>query len=560
MIKKLSICLFLLTSVHLFGQEKNVLKMDVPVNALGENQNFQVISFEPLADDKYSILYMQELPASVVGDREFRAPTTAGAYTDTLKSGFTGFVNHSNKVIILVRQILNNTGEAVTDSWVIAVRELQSDMPYTMYFPPSFVHPVIKDAIPVTYSLKNLDRITGLSEREFGALVSVGKQKYGFYQYPASASTSRESTLGENLQALKSGFKELKAVMGKGKIALPKEEKVLFRREIVDNVRLAATKIDKKDSVEIKLYISMSSDSEYELVKSQTYFGSTNPLFATALVYDVSLNVAGAYGWVLLKFKDAGGASKAHFLALGIDNNAEPHFWSIDAGKNSLNSFMPVFSYYNDDGINVVSRNQEKIFKPYYQYHLLKADDSAVKFYPATDTETGSEKSEFVYTEQEKKATSSSTTQSSSNTSKTDVPSGIFEWKNHKFLFTTSKVSESTGTTVNTHYGNLSVIHINRENKITENYDIQENKSNEIVYPLLLGQYSDKAYFLVNYPNKFKLVVSEDKVETETLENSVYRLVYLPDKQYVAINQYGTMLLTKSIVGNKYTLEFYPVN
>ena len=97
-------------------------------------------------------------------------------------------------------------------------------------------------------------------------------------------------------------------------------------------------------------------------------------------------------------------------------------------------------------------------------------------------------------------------------------------------------------------------------NKIKHNYEIQENRSSEMVYPILLGKYSDKAYFLINYPNKFNLVVSENKIEAETLENSIYRLVSLPNKDVVSTSQSGSMLLAKTIVGNKYILWFFPVN
>ena len=61
-------------------------------------------------------------------------------------------------------------------------------------------------------------------------------------------------------------------------------------------------------------------------------------------------------------------------VVMGIDQVGEPHFWDINSGKNGLNSFTPTFSYIGDEGIYVVSQNRDKIFKPFYQHHLLRLD------------------------------------------------------------------------------------------------------------------------------------------------------------------------------------------
>ena len=550
--KKLALYYLLFLSVNAFCQE-GAYKMDVPAIALGEKQNYQVLSFEALANDKYAILYMQELPASIVGDKEFRNEKYDGAYEE--KDG-KRLVSNSNRVIFLVRQTLSKTAAPTTDFWVVAVRELQSDMKYTMYYPPSFVHPIIKDGIEVNYSLKNLDLIKGLSPREFDALVLLGKRTYGFYTYPALRSTSKTADLVDNIKLLKSDIKQLKAALGKGDI--PKEEKQLFKREVLDKARLVATRLDKKDSVQIKLYMSTNDDSHYELLKSQTYFGSVMPGFATTLVYDPTLKVSAAFGYVQLKYKDASGA-KAIFLALGIDNNGDPQFWSVDAGKNTLNSFLPWLAFSNENGIYVVSRNQEKMFKPIYQYHLLKRDGSVTTLCPTSDADLGLQKSEYMYADPEKKA-AQSTTGNYSPTDKVDFPVGIFDWNKSKLLFTGAKISTNNTNSVVTSYGDISVMRIDADNKIKQTYEVQQNQSSEPVYPSLLGSYKDNAYFLVNYHDKFMLKVAADKMEAEPLENSVSRLVYIGNNDCIATNQFGNMFLTKTIVGNKYTLQFFPGN
>ena len=323
-------------------------------------------------------------------------------------------------------------------------------MKYTMYYPPSFVHPIIKDGIEVNYSLKNLDLIKGLSPREFDALVLLGKRTYGFYTYPSLRSTSKTADLIDNIKVLKSDIKQLKAALGKGDI--PKEEKQLFKREVLDKASLVASRLDKKDSVQIKLYMST-----------------------------------------------------------------------------------------ND------------------QYHLLKRDGGVTLLCPTSDADLGLQKSEYMYADPEKKA-AQSTTGNYSPTDKVDLPVGIFDWNKSKLLFTGAKVSTNTPNSVVTSYGDISVMRIDADNKIKQMYDIQQNQSSEPVYPRLLGSYKDNTYFLMNYHDKFMLKVAADKMESEPLENNVSRLVYIGDNECIAANQFGNMFLTKTIVGNKYTLQFFPGN
>ena len=538
-----------------FAQSNGPVKLDVPAIQFGENQNYNVISYDVLNTDEYSIMYMQELPATIVGEREFRYLDQTGAYAKETADGLDDFVRNSNRVLFLVRQTFNGNNKPTTKFWVIAVRELQSDMPYTMYYPETFIHPIIADAVPVTHSLKNVDQIPDLTEREFGALVAIGKRKYGFYNYPTSSFTTSTLSIKESIQNMKSGFKELGAAMGKGKLALPKNETIMFKREVVNNIRLAATRVKMKDSAQIKLYISQSSDSEYELIGSKTFLGSANPLRATTMAYDQSLQITGTYGWFVLKYKDENG-SNSRVIAAGIDDEGEPHFWTLNVGKNGLNSFAPFFSYTHEDGIYTTSLNRDKIFKPFYQHHLLKKDGSVEKLYPTTDEEVGSEKSEFIKTAQP--SVPPTPAGSTLGIAKTNEPVGVYEFFGHRYIFTTNKTSVSTNGVKNTSYGNLSVLHVTDKGKITESYEVLENKSSEIVYPMLLGEYPDKAYFLVNYPIMFKLVVSATKVESEILESETYQLVTQANGDIVTTNNNGIMLLTKSMIGNKYFMEFYP--
>jgi len=549
-------CLTLLSFSALCQSNLSPVKMDLPSIASTENQNFQVISFEPLAQDKFSILYIQELPGTVAGEREYLSDKSLGAFVD---QDAKKYVSYSDKVIVLVRQVVSKTAEPAITSWVIAQRELQSDMAYKLFYPSNFVHPIIKNETAVKYSLKNLEQLQGLSAREFEALVMLGKQKYGFYKYPEPTKAVADASIADELTNLKSGFQGLKAALGRGDI--PKAEKVLFKREVIDKVRLVATKIDNADSVIVKLYLATSDEANYNLLKSQAFKGSINPNHASVLVYDQSLNVAGAYGYVLLKYKDETGADKANPLAIGIDSDGEPQFWKIDAGKNALNSFIPSLSYIQNDELHVISRNSEKVFKPFYQHHVLKKDGTTALLYPTIASDVSSEKFQFTQTGQAKPAAATGYTSNQFSTDSNDeFPVGIYSINKTNYIITGVKSTKNNGETITTSYGNLKVMRIDGSNKIREIYELVENKSANVTNPQVLGAYPDKVHFMISYPNKFKLVLSEDKAEIEQLENNAYKLVYMANQDYVSSNELGSMFITKSIVGNKYVLEFFPSN
>src|SRR6187455_1387178 len=102
--KKIAVFCFLLLSLRTFGQDAGgPVKMEVPEVSLGANQNYQAICFEPLAKDKFSVLYMQELPATVVGSKEFRSEKMVGAFADAETKQY---VPNSERVVVLVRQTI----------------------------------------------------------------------------------------------------------------------------------------------------------------------------------------------------------------------------------------------------------------------------------------------------------------------------------------------------------------------------------------------------------------------------------------------------------------------
>src|SRR5687767_10048892 len=97
--KNLYLICLLFFATQAFGQNAaSVVKMEVPAVAMGDNQNFQALSFEPLAQNKFSILYFQELPASIAGDREFINEKMAGAFQDAEGKKY---IPYSERVIIL---------------------------------------------------------------------------------------------------------------------------------------------------------------------------------------------------------------------------------------------------------------------------------------------------------------------------------------------------------------------------------------------------------------------------------------------------------------------------
>jgi hypothetical protein len=549
----------LFTIMISYGQ---AIKFDVPSIKFGENQSFNVLSYEALADGKYSIFYAQELSAGVKGEKEFFHPNNVGAFTEP-KNG--KYIPYSERVLLLTRQTIDAKGASNTDFWVLALRELSTDDQFTMFFPPNFAHPIISDKIPIKNSLKHMEQLKDLTAREYEALTLLGKEKYSFYDYPTAKVSYRRSTFNEDWKQLGLELKQLKAMLGKGD--LPKDEKLMFKREIVEKTRFAVMRSKEvNDSFDLKLYLSNSDDSKYELQESKKYSGSVMPN-TDILVRNSNLEVSAAFGYLLHKFKDEKGEDQSKMLAIGIDDNGESQFWDVYAGKNKLSSFVPKQSWINEDGIYVLSDNAEKVFKPYNQLHLLKRDGTAKLLYPLSEQEVNSEKTESLTTIPEEPKSTNAFGHSSSFSGSSGGYSSVGAKKNPLII---NKVNgtqyltyqnENTTTANNVHtttFGELVTYRIDDQQKLTTISHVTVEPSSKLVNVIPLAKYKDSQVYILEFGSKMKLVFNKEKFELVPLDSKTMRTVPMISREYISYSDAGAMLLTKTIIGNGYSVEFYP--
>lgn len=528
--------------------------IDVPLIKLGEKQNYNVLSFEPLKDGKFSILYSQELPASILSELEFGADSVLGAFED---DKLRKQIPYSDRVLFLVRQTVNEVGDQTTDFWVLAIRELKSDAIYRMYYPPHFIHPIIANEIEVKNSLKNIDLIKGLTDREFESLILLAKRNYGFYTYPKPSFTIKTPSIFENLELIKNSWKELTATVGKGNI--PKEEKLLFKRKIKEKIRMVGTvKEIGKDSVLASLYVAKDDNADYENIAAKIYPGDINPSFTSDIFFNEKMEPVGAFGYLINKYKDSSGEKKNSILAIGIDQDGDANFWGLSAGKNKLGSFNPEFSFLKGDELFVFSYNQEKIFKSYAQLHKFGKNGATIQLFPTDDSEINSEKMESIKTYQRDGELPFG--QLSISGTKTTIPFGFQPVNNSLYyIFNTKYVnSNSDGKSVTTTFGNINLIRFDKDYKVKEIYDIEDNRSAIPVEPKLISSSKNATFYMIDYAKKLKLTLLESGIRVENLDTKSTELVKMLNDEYVSKNAYGSIILHKTIVGNQYKLEVFP--
>jgi hypothetical protein len=537
------------------AQSGGPIKFDVPAIKFGENQSFDVLSYEALSDGKYSIFYSQELAAAVKGEKEFFHPGGQGAHTEPK---FGKYIPYSERILLLTRQTIDAKGASNTDFWVLALRELSTDDVFTMFFPPNFTHPIISDKIPIKNSLKHMEQLKDLTPREFEALTLLGKQKYNFYEYPVASTKYRQSTLKEDFKQLGLEFKQLKAMLGKGD--LPKDEKLMYKREVVEKTRFAVMKSKEvNDSFDLKIYVSNSDDSKYELQKSKKYGGSVIPN-TTSLVLNSDLKVSAAFGYLTHKFKDDKKEDQSKILALGIDDNGESQFWDVYAGKNKLSSFVPKISWIDEDGIIVMSDNSEKVFKPYNQLHLLKRDGTSKILYPLSEQEINSEKTEIIKAVEESKDMNAfgGSSFSSGMGQSIKIPLIINKVNGSQYLTFQNEKTTTSNNVHTTTFEDLTTYRIDDQKKLTKVSTVTVEKSAKKVNVLPLAKYADNEVYILEFSAKMKLIFNKEKFSLEPLDSKTMRTVPMMSKEYISYSDAGSMILTKTIIGNGYSVEFYP--
>ncbi len=510
------------------------------------NQQFAILHFEPIAKDKFSIVYLQNINASVVTGNEVMRDTGSVVYTNDQKKEMVQF---SNSATLLVKQLVEANGRASTQQvWVLANRKMESAGEYRLFLPRGFKHPIINTNIPLQHTMHNLDNVKGLSRSEFEALVLHAKQMFP-ERVIAQNQVYKEPTLADDINKTKEQFRSLRASGLTGRGDLPKEESVLTRFTMKADQSFVVTKSGKKSTL-LKFYLTEDFKT-FDLIDTASVEGKID-LTSVATVYDTNATVVGAVTNLLNRTKDDKGADLSQQITYGLFPDFKIYGWKHLVGKNKLNSLNPEICWFEGDKLLVLSTNNEKFFKPYYQLHQFEKNKEALLLFPKTADEQGTEKSVFAESFQPQQPVGSAPPLAQRN-----IALGFKEVGGTRYIFTEGvRKDEATNTD---QYLPLNILRIEADGKVTTLDMLPGYKAQVPVSIVTLGEYEDRSYYMVNYPNILQVALNREKSAVTPIVPPTEMLVSKLNGDKVVKNEFGTLLLKRSAAGTAYTLSFYPM-
>lgn len=546
MYKKIAIALSIVAATNLFSQNLPV-KIEIPAVCTDVNQQFGILNFEATDKGNYSILYYQPLNASVlIPGKEFVQDTGNIVFSDAKKKDA---IDYSSNALLLVKQSVTEAGTASTEQvWVLAKRKMESADEYRLYFRHGFQHPIIKTNIPITLTVHNLDNVKGLSAKEFQALSMLVQRE--FLPPTSSSLTYSNTTLADDITQLNSQFKALKNTGLLFKGDLPKSEDVLSRYSISSEKSMVITKTKGKE-FNLKFYLTPDYQ-KFECVDSIKLSGDLL-LYSVLNVYNQKAEISGAISQFTLKSKDEKGEDVSELLTCLLNENSEIQSWKHQSGKNKSTSLQPIVCWYNDDNdLMILNTNGEKFFKPYYQLHKFSKGKQAALLFPATEEEKSSVKFKYVKGLQAENPNGVGTV---SPLPDKHIPIKFIDVNNSKYIFAEGF---KRNTTTNTdEYLDMNLYRITAD-KVTGVEDFTSYTSNFPAKINTLSQNPDQAYLMLDYPFKVQLLLKENEDIISSIESQTNRLIPVYGAGVISENNFGVLLLSKTTMGAKYTLLFYP--
>ncbi len=522
------------------------ISISVPQVSPDGNQQFRVLNFD-ISDngDAFSILYMQELNASVMTNKEFL--DEGGDYVFE-KPKKKDLIPNSNKIVLLVRQIISKNGESSTDKlWVLAERKMESADEYRLFFKKNFTHPIIRTDAPVTLTVHNLDNVEGLSKNEKEAVTIFVKREL-FPDGSTYVNQGREKTAIESIVDLRDQIKSLKTSGLFTKGSLPKGESVLTKFSIIPKKDYVVTK-QKGDNPILKFYLT-ADYSEYQLLDSLIIDGDVS-MTTIHTVYDKAGNPVGVLNVFVVKSKDASGEKKSEILLVGVNDDDELGHWMFEAGKSGGSSVVPEVCYQDGKKIMVISSNIEKMFKPYYQVHALEMGKPAVTLYPETEDEQRSVKQKN--TDMLQPNTGSYT--SPGPLTEKYLPLMFISFDEVQYIIT-QQFARDRNKNIDENMG-LMVYRL-MAGKLTNAMSMPGYRSDVPIVNELLLDNKDSKYLMLGYPTKVQLKVDKEGAVVTPIESATNKLVPMINGNIIAENNAGLLLLSKTTMGTKYNFLWWP--
>jgi hypothetical protein len=550
--KKISIILLSFCFYFIGLSQDLPLKIEVPAVQQDGNLQFNLLDFDVMGKDKFSLLYYNIIYASVLHPSEFVNDTGQIVFKDPERKKP---IANSNQVVLLKKQIIDSKGNLLSSQeWLLAERYMDLGEGYKLYFPNGAKHPMVSNRTVIDKNIHSLDAIKGLSDVEMSSLVTLAMilapDPIDTYQPPVK----NQSTLAEDILATKKQFKSLQSTGLLFKGDLPSNESVLTRYNIVSDRIFVITKVKNKEKgnpTRLKFYVSEDYKT-FECLDSASVSGDVS-LTSAATAYNTNAEAIGAFANLLIKGKDEKGEDLVQQFSVAMDADYKIGTWFHSVGKNKLNSLAPEICWYEGNKLWVMSNNREKFFKSYMQMHVFENGKPAVSLFPLTDEEKGSEKSKFVETFQ---PTASNGVGSVPALPEKYVP--IYFTTAGETRYIIMQGTRFDDATKNRQYLSINIYRIDGNGKVT-NVDMLSDYKAFIPLPLpRIIKNEDSEFFLLQYPVKVQLAFYKDRSELSPLDVDNSRLIEKPYGDYLVTSPYGSALLRRTNMGSKYTLLFYP--
>lgn len=546
----LSLVIILLSSL---GKAQELpLKITVPPISDNPNISFNVLNFEILDRDKFSILYVQHIQGSIMHEGEFVRDTGDVVYKD---AKFTEMIPASNTAFLVKKQVLDASGKVLeTKEELISARALDQDGAFTLCFRKGFKHPMVPNKTLLKQSIYNIQGMQGFSSNEWNALVEMSRPyipvKQGEVTGSAQVTPAKNDQMAQDIMAMKSQFRSLREVGVMAKGNLPDDEKILTRNGISDTRMFVITKTKGKTPL-LKFYVSEDLKN-YDLLDTLRIFGDIE-LTSACAIFNTKNEVVGAYNNCLYKYKDEKGDELSRQYTFVMDQDYKIQKWIYSVGKDKLNSVYPEICWYEGKDLFVLSSNRERVFKTPMQVHKLVEGKEAELLYPKTEEERGSEKTAYMKNFQPAPPSTSSQI--------APIPSkytSLYMCKAGDVKYFVMQGTKYDDVAKATRYLSVQIYRVEGNGKLTS-IDILSDYNELIPFPMAtLVKNKGAEYYLLAYPIRVQMIIKPEKCEIQPLTADNTTLIPLIDKSYIHNHKEGAVMLKRSLAGSQYTLMYYP--
>lgn len=544
----LSVCLLAL-SLNAQDIPKNI---NVPPPHVDPNVGFTVLNFDSPSKDQFSILYYYFVNGSVLSAGEFVRDTGSIVFKD---DQFKEVIPHSGGLVLIKRQVIDINGKEISsEEHLLALRKLDPQSTYNIYFRKDGKDPMVANRTLLTKSVYNVQQLPNMTEAEQSALFKFCAQ---YIPVETDKSTTqldtrdrRQPNIVEDFNAMKKQFKALSEVRTAMRGNLPRNEKVQTRFTIAGDLSFAITKT-KGDNEYLKFYLT-EDEKTFECLDSTKINGDVL-VTSVAVVYNMQAQAVGAFTNFQYKFKDEKGEEISRQYSFVMDADFKIHGWIHSTGKDKLSSISPEMCWFEGNKLYVLSDNREKIFKPYAQVHEFTLGGPSKLIFPANEEDKGTEKTKYVNTFQPARPFNASQVEP---VAEKYVPLyALISGGTKYFIAQGIKYNEVSKMT---EYLTVKIYRFESTGKLTNISVMGDYRSNN-PFPLTqISKNGQSEYFLLEYPIRVQLLIDPDKAELSQLTDERNYLVKNSDGSYIQHSANGSLMMKKQGIGNKIQLLYYP--